>query len=381
MLDYDGREQTKAKHAILGRYLEQLALITLSTFRSIDFIDAFAGPWESRDPELKDTSIGIALSVLQKVAEERNLRRSDVCCIFNEKDPEAYQRLTAFERVARERFPLVRMVTMQGKFEDNAHAIRAASNNTFRLLFVDPTGFTGFPPNAIELFKGRPTEVIINFMSSFIGRFVAQPREEQLKWLTGLVGPNRAREFVDRKVGIDDLLYAYMEMVKDTLGYEFAAASPIHYPDTDGINFYLVYGTNHPKGMKVMRETEYGALSEHEKERFNRKDANSPQIMMFPSAETHTGPYARKRMEHQARAASVLLDLARAAAGTEFAVLRARVQEQLYLRDQEIAAAAAELAERGKIDATWRLRGPRTRRPNDTDEIWPIGTNGVQDGV
>lgn len=41
---YNGRTQTLAKHAILERYLKRFSFKILSTWSSLDFIDAFAGP-------------------------------------------------------------------------------------------------------------------------------------------------------------------------------------------------------------------------------------------------------------------------------------------------------------------------------------------------
>jgi hypothetical protein len=49
---YSGREQTKAKHFILKRYLQALAFKVLR-FSDITYVDGFSGPWETRlDPNL-----------------------------------------------------------------------------------------------------------------------------------------------------------------------------------------------------------------------------------------------------------------------------------------------------------------------------------------
>ena len=67
---YLEREQTAAKHFILRHYLQALALITLQGhFRTLTYVDGFSGPWNSRSPDLSDTSFMIAIEVLRGVQE------------------------------------------------------------------------------------------------------------------------------------------------------------------------------------------------------------------------------------------------------------------------------------------------------------------------
>jgi len=74
---YRDREQSQAKHEILRRYLTPFANKILHAWPSIDFIDGFAGPWENRDEDgFSDTSIGIALETLSRVAEQRGIPRT-----------------------------------------------------------------------------------------------------------------------------------------------------------------------------------------------------------------------------------------------------------------------------------------------------------------
>src|SRR6266446_4601515 len=61
---YSGREQTKAKHFILRRYLQALAFKVL-TFSDITYVDGFSGPWETKTENFSDSSFMIAISVLK----------------------------------------------------------------------------------------------------------------------------------------------------------------------------------------------------------------------------------------------------------------------------------------------------------------------------
>ena len=66
---YSGREQTKAKHFILRRYLQALAFKVLR-FSDITYVDGFSGPWESQSEGFRDSSFMIAIDVL-KEAQQR----------------------------------------------------------------------------------------------------------------------------------------------------------------------------------------------------------------------------------------------------------------------------------------------------------------------
>jgi three-Cys-motif partner protein len=61
---YLDREQTRAKHFILKRYLQALAFKVLN-FSDIAYIDGFSGPWQSETPDFSDTSFMIAINVLK----------------------------------------------------------------------------------------------------------------------------------------------------------------------------------------------------------------------------------------------------------------------------------------------------------------------------
>jgi hypothetical protein len=75
---YAGREQTKAKHFILRRYLQALAFKVLR-FSDITYVDGFSGPWETQTENFADSSFMIAIDVLmdaqQRVREQTGSKR------------------------------------------------------------------------------------------------------------------------------------------------------------------------------------------------------------------------------------------------------------------------------------------------------------------
>lgn len=369
---YSGREQTRAKHDILERYLEPFSNKILSKWKSIDFIDGFSGPWKNADTkDLSDTSIGISLRTFSDVAEGRghSPQSPQIRCIFNEKDPKAYARLEDYIERSRDEFPLIEIKIFQGEFSKNAVAIRRHANNAYQLLFVDPTGYTGFPPSTLKLFGNRSSEIIVNFMRSFMERFVSGDHLDKKSALEGLVGEKRAQYLLDTGASIEDVEAEYLKMLRADLGYNFSGFSPIHNPDKEQIHFNLAFATNHPMGMETMRTAEFKALSDYDRARFNKK--KPPQDDLFGSIgeQLHVrGPYLKTRESHLTRAGDEILKLLAAAPeGIKFDRLSALAQQELYLRRTELKDVLVTLTAQGKISADWK--NGRKQKPNETDLI------------
>ncbi|WP_421701130.1 three-Cys-motif partner protein TcmP [Aliiroseovarius sp.] len=368
---YKDREQTEAKHEILRRYLESFAHKVGRTYETIDYVDAFCGPWEERDSkDLSDTSIAIALGKLQSVAETLDTNgRKRIRCIFNEKTAKSFAKLQAYVEANRGKFPLLEIHTLHGTFENNAGKIKELATHKFMLLFVDPTGWSGFSPDALGTLIGqRNSEVIINFMRSFIVRHLCPPGPEQMDRLTDLLGEKRAKRLAGQHLPITKIEEELFEVLKDDLGFRFAAKSPIHNPDKDQVHFHLFYGTHHPAGMQVMRDAEYKALSQHDRNRFEKKE-DQYQFSLFGEDLEVQGPYLQARQEHASGLAGAILKrLQTSSPSLKFATLRAEMQETHYLKEAEIKDVVVELADAGKIEPTWKLR--KGRRPKDDDCIY-----------
>lgn len=370
---YYGREQSQAKHDILRRYLEPFAYKTLSTWPSIDFIDGFSGPWENNDSiNLTDTSIGIALQTLSNVAEKLRHTKSDrrIRCIFNESEPKPYALLKDYLERTQSKFPLLKIQSFEGKFEDNALKVSQEANHSFQLLLVDPTGYTGFPPSSLAHFQDRSSEIIVNIMRSFMGRFLTGNHKDSEKGLVGLLGYERAQNLIANGLTIKAIENEYLCMLRDTLGYKFAGFSPIHNPDKNEIHFNLAFATNHVEGMEVMRKAEYAALSEHDRTRYKKSiKEEEPDLFsdMFNDMEI-MGPYMRTRKEHLRIAENVLKSLIiENPKGLVFSKLAAIAQQSLYLKRSEIGDVIVNMAKNNLLKPSWLDRGGR--KPNKDDLI------------
>jgi three-Cys-motif partner protein len=188
---YIDREQTQAKHFILRRYLQALAFKVLRGW-DITYVDGFSGPWESRTEDFSDTSFMIAIRVLKDAQarildETGKLRR--ITCFFSENDPAAYAQLA--RAVAPHNNPSegFEVQTFCGEFEDAVPKIQAAIGSAFPLIFVDPTGWTGYPFQKIKpIFGYSKCEVLINFMYGHISRFVNSQDEATIASLDPILG-------------------------------------------------------------------------------------------------------------------------------------------------------------------------------------------------
>lgn len=362
---YVGREQSLAKHNILQQYIEPFAYKIVQQWDSLDFVDCFSGPWKNKDSvALSDTSIGVSLRTLSGVAEKLQHTSSDrrIRCIFNEADPASYALLQKFVVSHEAAYPLLEIKTFSGKFEDNAPRIKAACQNRFQLLFVDPTGWTGFSPEALSLFKGRSTEVIVNMMRSFIARFVSGDHEHRDAALAGLVGQKRAQYLIDTGLTIKTVEEEYLRMLRGNLGYKYAGFSPIHNPDKNEIQFNLAYATHHPTGMEVMRQAEFTALSDHDRIRYNKtKNGATPDLFSeFQDELEILGPYLRERKLHLNGAKDVISSLiSQNPNGLPFVEIAALAQQSLYLKQSEISDIIAEMSAEGVVKATWIERNGR----------------------
>jgi len=165
---YWEREQTKAKHFILKHYLEALAFKVL-TFSDITYVDGFSGPWQTQTEDFADSSFMIALRVLkdaQRRMAERSISRR-IRCFFSEEDPVAYARLKAAVEPFHNPAEGFEVTTYCGKFEDAVDTINAIIRQSFPLIFIDPTGWKGYPLDKLKPLFVRPKcEVVINFMYS-----------------------------------------------------------------------------------------------------------------------------------------------------------------------------------------------------------------------
>jgi three-Cys-motif partner protein len=275
---YHGREQTLVKHVILRRYLERFAHIIGSGWNTITYVDGFSGPWQCQSEALQDTSFAIALEELRKARRTHADRGKGIGlrCMFLERDPAAYARLRAFADAVTD----VEVHTQNREFAaaipDILDFVRSGGPSSFPFFFIDPTGWTGFEMNQIApLLRQRPGEVLINFMTDFIRRFIDHPDQQTAEQFAALFGSEGVQERVqameapqDRE---DTLISTYAANVRTTGGFSHTCAAAVLYPEIDRRFFHLIYATRDRKGLEVFKKVEQQAMEVQEQTRAELK--------------------------------------------------------------------------------------------------------------
>jgi three-Cys-motif partner protein len=312
---YDEREQTEIKHFMLKRYLGRFAHIVASAYDAITYVDCFAGPWEARSKKLEDTSFSIAIHELKKArdthkSKQRNIR---LRCFFIEKDAQAFARLSEF--VASQTG--VEFEIFNGELVDAIpkilEFIKAGGSRNMPFIFVDPKGWTGFPLSKITpLLRLAPGEVLINFMTSHIRRFIEIPEQaENMKALFGQADVAAQVAGLDGEDRDDALVKIYSDSVKAAGRYKFVFPAMILEPKNDRTHFHLIYCTRNDLGIEVFKDTERTAMEKMEKARasaYQRKQEHGRQGYLFGPAEAQTSNHYNELRDRYTKKAHALIE-------------------------------------------------------------------------
>jgi three-Cys-motif partner protein len=372
---YSGREQTKAKHFILKHYLQALAFKVL-TFSDITYVDGFSGPWETKTENFSDSSFMIAISVLQDAQKQILKRhRRQIRCFFSESNAEAFAQL--HEAVAPFHKPEegFEIKTYHGKFEDAICEIQAFIGRSFPLIFIDPTGWKGYPFDKIRpLFTPPKCEVVINFMYEFVNRFAHSDDEDIIASLDPILGGpgwrNRLDPNLPRGLAVEE---QFRETLKSVGNFDFVISTKIEKATADRPHYFIAYGTKSPDGLITFRQTEYEALREHERNRANAKEkkreerSNIGDLFAGHHAEVQEATIDEIVDEQKALLASAeLMAILTLHGQLCFSSVVVRLLQAYMLRETNIKDICVDLAKAGKIENTW---GVGSRKPRDENMI------------
>jgi three-Cys-motif partner protein len=371
---YSGREQTKAKHFILKRYLQALAFKVL-TFSDITYVDGFSGPWETKTENFSNSSFMIAISVLLDAQKQiLHRHRRQIRCFFSESNAEAFAQLQ--EAVAPFHKPdeLFEIKTYHGKFEDAIPEIQAFIGTSFPLIFIDPTGWKGYPFDKIKpLFRRRKCEVVINFMYEFVNRFAHSEDEHIITSLDPILGGpgriNRLDPNIHRGLAVEKL---FRETLKSVGNFDFVISTKIDKATAERPHFFITYGTKSPDGLKTFRQTEYDALREHVKNRANAKEkkreerSNTVDLFAGHHAELQEATIDEIIDEQKALASDELMAILTLNGPSHFSKVVVELLQAYMLRENNVKDICVDLAKASKIENTW---GGGGRKPRDENMI------------
>ena len=187
---------------------------------------------------------------------------------FSENDPDRFQDLEKVVKPFHRPTEEFEIKTYFGKFEDAVSEIQTFIGSSFPLIFIDPTGWTGYPFDKIKPLFARPKcEVLINFMYAFVRRFVHSEDEDTITSLNPILGGagwrNRLDPSLDRGHATEKLFRETLKAIGD---FEFVISTKIDKATTEQPHFFIAYGTKSLEGVKAFRQTEYNSLRVHEEE-------------------------------------------------------------------------------------------------------------------
>jgi three-Cys-motif partner protein len=254
--EYTDREQSWFKHFALRKYLEAASRIIGSSWKELSYVDCCAGPWESQSCDYCDTSFGIAVEVLKESNKWLRSRAKSpkFKALLIEEKAEPYKQLAAYASDAGDMH--VKVDAQNWDFIQHASEIVQYVSNppSFAFLFVDPTGWTPAQVDGLgPLLRIKPREVLINFMSSFIVRFLNDDATNMDK----ILGPDyRSIRTLSHEEQEDEAVRRYCELIRRQGDFRYVCALPVMKPDQDAIHFYLIYGTRNAKGVEVFKQVE-----------------------------------------------------------------------------------------------------------------------------
>jgi three-Cys-motif partner protein len=256
---YDDREQTQVKHQILERYLSAFVPIVGNWAGDIVYVDCLAGPWQSVDPNMKDTSFGRAVDVLRstrKVLANRG-KSPSIRCLFIEKDPDAFQKLKRFCDEVKDIEVTPKNWDFTTHIGDIVQFVQKRAK-TVPFFFIDPTGWE---PLAIELITPllslEPGEVLVNLMTSWIRRFLSV----EAKHFDRLLGSDlpRLRQLQGDEQE-EELVTSYKNALVTAGKFQYACTLPVLKSSQDAFHFHMIYATRNIKGVQVFKETERAVI-------------------------------------------------------------------------------------------------------------------------
>jgi three-Cys-motif partner protein len=290
LTNYEGREQAYVKHYLLDRYLPDWAHKVGSAWPSLVYVDGFAGPWETKDPNYADSSFAIAVEALRRSRLSLQQRNVSLNCeaVLVENDPNAYPQLEAYAKANTSKDVII--TSIQSKFVDAIpkiqQRVRSWGPRTFKFVLLDPKGWADIPMQKLQWFLNtRSCEVLITLMIKHINRFLNE--EDRADSYNNLFGRTGVLETLRMTLGSERAELAvneYCKSLQTLCGFRSVSSAVILEPEESQIRYFMVYATNHTRGIEVFKAAENRAARVQEIVRHEvhlQKTGQKDQVPLF----------------------------------------------------------------------------------------------------
>lgn len=300
-------------------------------------------------------------------------RSVDFRCLFIESKRDTFGELEA----AVEDLEGVDVQIINGSFEDSVSRICTFARDSFSLIFIDPTGWQGFAMERIKPLLNLRGEVLINFMSDFINRFIEDPRPEIASSFDELFGPDWFDEWKElNEQGLSREAAAiamYSARLKKHGNFKYVTSTRILKPLADRSYFYLIYATGHWKGVLEFRQVEKKAIAEQDRVRdavkFSARFERTGQHDLFgPSiAEGNVMSHEQERAQQLRRGFERLeAELSDNPSGVKYEDLLGSVLETPLVWESDLKGWIAELTKEGTLSMPDLKSNQRVPRRGNT---------------
>lgn len=135
------------------------------------------------------------------------------------------------------------------------------------------------------LLSNRPCEVLINLMTRHIIRFLEQPdRENSFRGLFARPGVVEVLRDAPPDQRVERAVREYSLSLKQLCNFKYVSSAVIMEPDQEAVRYYLVYATNHPRGVEVFKAAENKAAKIQDNVRQESRVRKAGGQLEFPSA-------------------------------------------------------------------------------------------------
>lgn len=365
---YEGREQTLLKHRVLRKYLQAWAHKLGSVARGrpvrLWYVDCFAGPWESRDENIVDTSVAIGLETLNQVLGEWSATVGaslTASAIFVEARS---GRSSVLEQHVERLAGGVSTYVLHGEFEDVTSEVERLIGDEAGFIFVDPTGWKGAGmANIVPLVQHRRRDVLINLMYDHINRFKGEKvrpwLRQQLADFFGLEDNAELAGATER--GLVDI---YRRKLKEHTGLRFVADLAVPEPTSERTYFHLILGCRHEAAIELFRDVEQSIIGREatavreEARRVKAEKRTGQGEFSFEAPARMDSRYESLHEQGLQRAELAVLNAVRSGP-VRYEVLWPSVLEDAHVTKSELGRMVVKLARSGQLHIEGL--GPRQR--------------------
>lgn len=256
---FAGKMHTEYKHKILTKYLPAWMQILASSNPTIAYVDCYAGPGE-----YPDGSKGSPLKALEIAKRKSKKHGRTILCFFNDHDAKAIKQLQK-SLEGQLNCENVQVASSQVDAEEFVDRLLSdptlAHNGQLKVpmfFFIDPFGLN-VPMAMLKRIMSQPkTEILITFMAKHVVRWGRIPTYERtMRELFGHPDPLNLIEQTDGRDYECRAINAFVTQLRECAHVKHVTRYRIQSADERRTLFYMVYGTNHFKGFKLMKNIMY----------------------------------------------------------------------------------------------------------------------------